>query len=92
MSETKETYWSNDQLKNRINYNANDKLHGPYERWYENGQQRVKVNCVNDQWHGPCERWYEDGQLQKKRQLLLWYQRSTHFTCFPNRSPGFICS
>ncbi|MBU1213499.1 MAG: hypothetical protein KJ587_19865 [Alphaproteobacteria bacterium] len=66
MPKTKETYWSNGQLKSRINYNDNGQRHGPYERWYENGQQGVKSNFVNGQWHGPCERWYENGQQREK--------------------------
>ena len=64
MSEIKETYWSNGQLKSRINYNNNGLLNGSYETWHENGQQKEKSNFVNDQWHGSCERWHENGQQQ----------------------------
>jgi len=66
MSEIKETYWSNGQLKSRINYNNNGLLHGPYETWHENGQQWIKSNCVNGQLHGPYEAWHENGQQREK--------------------------
>ena len=66
MSETKEEYWSNGQLKSRINYNVNGQWHGSYEAWYQNGQQVVKSNCVNGQLHGSYETWYEDGQQWSK--------------------------
>ena len=63
MSETKEEYWPNGQLKSRSNYNANDQWHGPYETWHGNGQQWVKSNCVNGQLHGSYETWHGNGQL-----------------------------
>ena len=66
MSETKEEYWSNGQLKSRSNYNANGQRHGSYESWYESGQQWVKSNCVNGQLHGSYETWYENGQQWSK--------------------------
>ena len=62
MSETKEEYWSNGQLKSRINYNNNGQRHGPYEEWHGNGQQWEKRNYVNDKLNGPYEKWYENGQ------------------------------
>ena len=66
MSEIKETYWSNGQLKSRINYNNNGLLNGSYETWHENGQQWIKSNCVNGQLHGPYEAWHENGQQREK--------------------------
>ena len=66
MSEIKETYWSNGQLKSRINYNNNGLLNGSYETWHENGQQWIKSNCVNGQLHGPYEEWHENGQQREK--------------------------
>ena len=66
MSETKETYWPNGQMKSRINYNVNGQWHGPYESWYQNGQLEEKSNHLNGKWHGPYEAWHENGQLWMK--------------------------
>ena len=66
MSKTKETHWPNGQLESRSNYNANGQRHGPYEKWYKNGQQYIKSNHANGQLHGPYEAWHENGQQWEK--------------------------
>ncbi|MBU1213498.1 MAG: hypothetical protein KJ587_19860 [Alphaproteobacteria bacterium] len=66
MSKTKETYWPNGQMKSRISYNDNGQRHGPYEAWYEDGQQWEKSNYNNGQRHGPYEAWHKNGQQWEK--------------------------
>ena len=72
----------NDQLIEKSNY-VNGQLNGPYETWYENGQQWAKSNFVNGKRHGPYERWYKNGEQWEKSNFVngqlddlykVWYE------------------
>jgi antitoxin component YwqK of YwqJK toxin-antitoxin module len=41
---------------------VNDKPHGEYNRWYENGQPCEHTFYVNDELHGEYNFWYRNGQ------------------------------
>ena len=38
-------------------------FHGPYQRWYENGQLMLKQNYKNGKAHGEQKSWWPNGQL-----------------------------
>ena len=44
----------------------NGYLEGQYERYYENGQLKIKKNGKDRKQCGPYEEYYENGQLKKK--------------------------
>ena len=50
-------------LYNMNEYNEQGEKHGPWERYYTNGNSRVKANYVNGQPHGLCEYYYLNGKL-----------------------------
>ena len=63
---TKETFHSNGQLDERINYQPKSDgglLHGPYERYYESGAIRYKGNYKYGKLDGPVERYCLDGEF-----------------------------
>ena len=63
----KEEFWANGKLKSRMNYQSKTdggKLHGPYERYYENGQLWRKENYKDGKLDGLYEWYHENGQLE----------------------------
>ena len=51
--------------KARVSF-KNGKRHGPWFKYHENGQLRVKGNFKNGQAHGPFIAYHENGQLSGK--------------------------
>lgn len=41
-------------------------LHGPYKRWYGNGQLNQQMNYINGQEHGEQKAWWPNGTLMMK--------------------------
>ena len=41
-------------------------LHGPYKRWYGNGQLNQQMNYTNGKEHGEQKAWWPNGQLMMK--------------------------
>lgn len=41
-------------------------LHGPYKRWYGNGQLNQQMNYINGEEHGEQKAWWPNGNLMMK--------------------------
>ena len=65
----KEEFYSSGKLKGRASYQPKSdggKLHGPYEKFYENGQLGAKENYKDGKLDGLVESYQENGQLGMK--------------------------
>ena len=43
---------------------VDDKIHGLFQEWYENGQLKMKVNYVNGEKDGLDQWWHSNGQKE----------------------------
>ena len=60
----KAKFWhENGQQKTIIKYNANNKINGKYQRWFENGQLEIQSNYNDGKRNGVYLKWHENGQL-----------------------------
>ena len=45
---------------------VDDKIHGLYKKWYENGQIEVETKYVDGRLYGLYKYWYKNGQSREE--------------------------
>ena len=84
IADSKPKFWSNGQLKERINYQsvtAGGEKHGLAEAYYENGQLRYKINYKDGKVVDGIvvEKTWENGQLKFKNNQLKFKNKLTRY-------------
>ena len=51
-------------------YNEQGQPHGPWEKYWSDGNLRYKGNYVNGEQHGPWEEYYTNGNLTAIRYYI----------------------
>ena len=46
-------------------YNEQGQKHGPWEKYWNNGELMYKKNYLNGKLHGPWEKYYRNGELDE---------------------------
>jgi antitoxin component YwqK of YwqJK toxin-antitoxin module len=59
-------YYDDGKIKRAYSVDENGNKQGPYERYYENGQLRIKCTYKDGKEDGPYELYHENGQLEEK--------------------------
>lgn len=56
-------YYPDGQKQQECNY-RNNQLHGLYQEWFDNGQNKIRQNFFENLPDGPAKEWRKDGTLQ----------------------------
>lgn len=53
------------QILKRYSFSKNEKdQHGPYKKWYDNGNVQIDCGYRNNVLHGPYKEWHRDGTIK----------------------------
>jgi antitoxin component YwqK of YwqJK toxin-antitoxin module len=58
---TEESYWPEGELKSKISYDRNGKMHGDATWFYQNGKPEAEAQYVHGELHGTMSRWLPNG-------------------------------
>jgi antitoxin component YwqK of YwqJK toxin-antitoxin module len=69
----------------------NEKHHGPFVEWWNNGHLLVESNYVNGELHGPFKKWYENGRKWEEYEYVNGKFHGPYKSWYNNGKRGREC-